>query len=1222
MRIGGRQEPVGKLAVPPAPTDVDRGRMPWLRRLRPTLSKKIPFLVAVAALAAGAVVAVADYRHAATELSHSAEKVVTSLLYARRVAIVDYLASLRRDLKMQAASPFVIDAFNGLKSGWDWLGPDAKTQLRRLYIENNPYPPAGRKQLDHANDSSGYSVAHARFHPRLRDFVEQYGYRDLLLVDISGNVIYSVMKQADFATLLKFNGDTGDGLALAFRQVASRAFYGIETFVDFSFYEPAGGRAVGFVGRPLFDDAGTPIGVILFEIPAERIHRVMKADSGFGETGETFIVGRDLLMRNEARFSPKPTVLARRMDSDAVKAALEGRSGVTTVTGVGNDGEEEQFLSAYAPLDFLGTRWAIVARANLAELRGPVRRMRNRAILNVMLLALSVAAIGYVLTRMTVVDPLRRMAGAVRRMSAGDREIDIPPAGRGDEIGDIARALTQLRNSLVEQVKDSAEQEEEAKAEAVRRRLAEAIEAISDGFILIDPDGRVVLANSKYREIYRRSAHLLWPGADFSAFLRHHAEIGEIVGVQGRVEEFLADRARRMKSGDTVESRLADGRWLLTSDFQTEDGGTVSVCSDITDLKRREHALADSEERYRLLVDMLPDGVLLHDVQAMRFLNAAGRGILEIPDEVLIDNLHYLDFVHDAEKRDARSRIREFIRLTGDSPLTERRIRTYRGREIVIEIAAVPFRRGESEYALAVFRDITDRKLTEMRLREREGQVRAIVEAAADAIVMLDEDDRIVDFNPAAERIFGFGRDAVQGKRMAKTLIAPAHRAAHSRSLRAAAKGRDAIVAGRRRDIEAIRHDGEVFPAELTVTQVSVEGRRLFAAFLRDLTETRRAQAEIERQREALYQSEKLTALGSLLAGVAHELNNPLSVVVAQAMLMEETAQDEKVIRRSVAIRSAAERCSRIVKTFLAMARQQTPEQGTVHLNDLVENGLELLAYTLRTAGIDVVKDLDPDLPAVWGDADQLHQVVANLVINAQHAMMETPEPRRLSIATGVEASTGMVMLTVDDTGPGVPAEMRLRIFDPFFTTKPTGIGTGIGLSVCHGVVESHGGQIGVEESPEGGARFLVRLPPGGDAAAAVDAVPIHAPAARDSHRILVVDDEEDIASALADILTLDGHSVDTADSGLAALERIAQSDYDLILTDLRMPKMDGPALYRQLKERYPHLSDRVIVLTGDTLHASASGFLTESGLPMIEKPFVPSEVLRLVAERLSRAAE
>ena len=1194
---------------------------PLLRpRLRLNLSQKIPLLVAAAALVSGAVVAVADYRQAATELNLAAEKTLVALLDARRVAIVDYLASIRRDLKTQAANPFVLEAFSNFKKGWDELGDDASIRLPRLYIEDNPYPDAARKQLNHPNDPSFYSMNHAKYHPRLRDFVEQYGYRDLLFVDMAGTVIYSVMKQDDFATALENAAGRGSGLALAYRLVASGPFYGNETFVDFSFYTPAGGRPTGFVARPLLDEFGATIGIIVFEMPVDRINRVMNVESGMGRTGETFIAGPDLLMRNDSRFSVESTILTRRVDSGPVKAALEGRSGVMTSLETAADGAQEQFLSAYAPLDFLGARWAIVAQAGLAQVDAPVHRMRNKAILNGLLLALSVAIVGYVLTRATVVRPLARVTGAVRRLSAGDRESGIPSVERGDEIGDIARALVLFRDKLVESARDLAERERQAKAEEVRRRLAEAIEAIPDGFVLIDSDDTIVVFNSRYREIYAKSAHLLRPGASFRSFLRHHAELGEIAEAVGRVDGYVAERMALLRApAEPVVTHMANGTWLLTADSPTEDGGVVSVCSDISDLKRREHALVDSEERYRLLVDMLPDGVLLHDKKAMRFLNTVGRKILEVPDDVAIDNLHYLDFVHDAERDSARLRIREFINEKGDVPLTERRIRTFRGREIFIEIAAVPFRRGASEFGLAVFRDITDRKLTEARLRESEAQVRAIVEAAADAIVMLDADDRIVDLNPAAEKIFGHRRKAVLGTTMAETLIAPVHRRSYKRSLRVAARRSAKGWDGRRSEIEAVRADGTVFPVELTTTPVAVAGRRLFTAFLRDLTEVRQAQVEIERQREALYQNEKLTAFGSLLAGVAHELNNPLSIVVAQAMLMEETAKDRRAVGRAKEIRSAAERCARIVRTFLSMARQETPEQGAVDLNHLVENGLELLGYTLRTTSIEIVKDLDPALPRIWGDADQLHQVVANLAINAQQAMMDRPQPRRLTVTTWFDTGSGMVNLTFDDTGPGVPPDVRLRVFDPFFTTKPTGIGTGIGLAVCHGVVESHGGSISVEDSPAGGARFVVMLPPGERSDAAADCVAADRPANSDGQRILVVDDEIDIASALAEILTLDGLSVDVADSGPAALDRIAGSDYDLILTDLRMPSMDGVGLYRKLEEQYPHLCGRVVVVTGDTLHAAATDFLTRTGLPMIEKPFDPLEVSRLVAEVLAK---
>ncbi len=1052
------------------------------------LSQTITVLVVLVALVTGSVVAVADYRLAAGELRQAVEEKLLALLEARRAAIIDYLASIRRDLRIQAANPLVLDAFREFADGWRELGDGAGETLFNAYVLANPYPPAGRKQLDDPGDGSRYSMAHRRFHPLLREFVEQHGYRDLLLIDKKGTVVYSVMKQQDFATGLREETDISGGLGVAFRKIIDNPSPFAQIFVDFNTYLPAGGRPTGFIAVPIHGQWNERLGVLVFEMPVRRINRVMNVAAGMGETGETLIAGQDLLVRTDSRLATSSTILERRVDSGPVKAALKGESGVMISTESDETGKESEKLSAFAPLDFLGARWAIIAQVDLWEIQAPVMRMRDRALINGLLLALLVAALGYAVTRVTVVNPLSGIANSVQKLTRGEMAQPVPSTDRGDEIGDIARALVLYRDSLEEHERLAAEHSEISRAEAVRHRLAEAIEALSDGFILLDPDDRVVLVNSKYREIYQKSAHLLTPGAEFGDFMRHHAELGEIVEAQGRVEEFLKHRLEEMQPGEVVESRLAGGRWLMITDHRMEDGGTVSICSDVTDLKRREHALLESEERYRLLVDNLPDGVLLHGARNILFINPAGRRILGIGANEQVDQYHYRDFLREDQKAAALARMAAVIERGEDAPLVERPIRTRDGRNIYVQIAAVPFRRGREILALGVFRDLTDSK---------------------------------------------------------------------------------------------------------------------------------QAQAQIERQREALHQNEKMSALGSLLAGVAHELNNPLSIVVAQAVLLEETNRDGKIIKRAKDIRSAAERCARIVKTFLSMARQQTPEQGTVDINILVDNALELMGYTLRTAGVEIVEKRGEDLPFVWGDADQLHQVVANLLVNAQQAMMDSPEPRRLTITSDFDAAAGMVTLTVDDTGAGVPEEIRPRIFDPFFTTKPTGVGTGIGLSVCHGVVESHHGSINVTDSPDGGARFVVQLPPAG-ATMTPPAEPETAAAARiRARRVLVVEDELEIAESLGEILGLDGHKVDLADNGKTALKKIAKTDYDLILMDLRMPKMDGPTLYRELEKNHPHLCSRVAVVTGDTLEAAASDFLKQTGLRWIEKPFVPADVSKAVDEAL-----
>ncbi len=400
-----------------------------------------------------------------------------------------------------------------------------------------------------------------------------------------------------------------------------------------------------------------------------------------------------------------------------------------------------------------------------------------------------------------------------------------------------------------------------------------------------------------------------------------------------------------------------------------------------------------------------------------------------------------------------------------------------------------------------------------------------------------------------------------------------------------------------------------------------MERRRGGATAIVDLSETKRTEAELARQREALAHGEKLTALGSLLAGVAHELNNPLSVVVGQATLLHDTVNDERAKARAEKIRRAADRCARIVKTFLAMARRRPPELAPTNLNTVVETAMDLVGHVLRTADIELMLDLTPELPPLLADADQLNQVVTNLVVNAQQALIDHPVTRRLRISTrrDVVGGSETITLIIADNGPGVPQEIRDRIFEPFYTTKKTGVGTGVGLSMCQSVVEAHGGKLAITDTPGGGATFTAVLPVRRKKVAAVRAAIESAPVEADGASILVVDDEPEMAQTLCEILETRGHRVEIVENGRLALDRLGKQRYDLVLSDLRMPVLDGPGLYRAVAKDYPEMIERMILITGDTLAPHVNAFLKETRVTCIEKPLNPGAVLTLVARRLER---
>lgn len=630
-----------------------------------------------------------------------------------------------------------------------------------------------------------------------------------------------------------------------------------------------------------------------------------------------------------------------------------------------------------------------------------------------------------------------------------------------------------------------------------------------------------------------------------------------------------------------------------------------------------------SEAQLRAVFDSIPTRIALLDRnRRYRYVNReyigfAGRSAEDILDrtvpEVLAEET-FADFYPQGERA-----------LAGEVVEWEGWLDYRQGRRYVQRIC-VPLRdtTGAVDGYFIFNRDLTDLKLSEQALAEQlsartasERLNAAIITSALDCVIAMGEDGRVVEFNPAAEQTFGRRRADVLGKGISELIVPPALRQRHADGFARYLRTGDPHVIGRRFEIEAMRADGSVFPVELTITEVRLPERRLFTAHLRDLTAGHAAEAEILRQREALHQSEKLAAFGSLLAGVAHELNNPLSIVIGNALMLAEAAEVSApaLAERAQRVQAAAERCGRIVRSFLAMARQRETQKRPVAVQALVDSALQVLGYGMRSSGVAIEQEIVPDLPLVSCDADQMQQVLSNLLINAHQALEVQPQPRRVRLAA--RADDDWVEIEVADNGQGVPEEIRSRVFDPFFTTKPIGAGTGIGLGVSRGIVEAHGGSLTLAPFSGVGARFVVRLPLRQDRLSLTPEPP-DAPGevpTRDERAALIVDDEAEVGRLLAEMLTAQGFRCDVVSAGEAAQALLQQRDYDAILCDVRMPDIDGPALFAWMAEHKPHLCGRTAFVTGDTLGAAAAGFLSRSGRPTLEKPFVPAELRRLIAE-------
>ena len=522
--------------------------------------------------------------------------------------------------------------------------------------------------------------------------------------------------------------------------------------------------------------------------------------------------------------------------------------------------------------------------------------------------------------------------------------------------------------------------------------------------------------------------------------------------------------------------------------------------------------------------------------------------------------------------------------------------------------AATRDEQGVAHKVHGIHLDITERKRAEEELAETRRQLELAVEGAKIGSWTVNPETGATWYSERSREMHGLGREMPIDARLIKSYVHPDDWEHVIESYRQGFPS-DAIALEHR----VIWPSGEErWVQSVGTARRDAQGRvKLVSGIHLDITDRKRAQAELERSREALHQSEKLAALGALLAGVSHELNNPLAAIVGQAEMLEEDSRGTTFETRARKISSAAERCARIVQTFLAMARRREPQRSLVGLNDIIASALELTEYALRTAGISVQVNFGSALPPVDGDRDQLHQVLVNLIINAKQAMEGGDAlDKTLTIRTSIDQA-GRVLVDVGDTGPGVPEKTRKRIFDPFFTTKNSG--TGLGLAFSQGIIEAHGGALTLEPSRRG-ALFRVALP----AAPQTDlvAVPVEPDTccATGGGLALVVDDEPDVAETLRELLEREGYQVRVAGDGAAALTALEREDYDLIISDLRMPGISGPELHARLAEKRPELLARMGFVTGDTLGSNMDEFLRRCGRPVLEKPFTKTGVRCLIA--------
>ncbi|HEV7924882.1 MAG TPA: ATP-binding protein [Verrucomicrobiae bacterium] len=511
-------------------------------------------------------------------------------------------------------------------------------------------------------------------------------------------------------------------------------------------------------------------------------------------------------------------------------------------------------------------------------------------------------------------------------------------------------------------------------------------------------------------------------------------------------------------------------------------------------------------------------------------------------------------------------------------------------------------------------RDLFVREKLQNRVWFTEERYQRLFQQAHEAIVIAARNDlRIMEMNSAAESLLGTSvRQATTQSLISFCQI----KTSPDKVPKSGHQWFELICS--QQPLNLVHRNGTLIPADTIGAPVEFDGQSAYQFFFRAITDRLRLEQQLR-------QAEKLSSMGQMISGVAHELNNPLTVIggyleviLASHILPDKTRVDlAKVAHES-------SRATRLVRNFLAFARSQPAHRQMANINDLITGVVELRKFDLSLANVKLEAVLDRILPATSVEPDQIQQVLIILINNGMQAMSGTPDPRRIRLSTTL--NEGIIRITVEDNGPGVPPEVESRIFEPFFTTKEVGVGTGLGLSIAHGIMSEHGGLIRYERAALGGAAFVLELPIV-SVEVPRDSTQIESAPAADfgqaaprMEKILVVDDEKAIVEMLGEMLGLLGYTPALCNSAGEGLKRIGETKFDLVLSDLRMPDIDGPQFYRKAMEIDARLARRFIFLTGDTVNEDSKTFLRSTGQPFLAKPFRLASIEEVTRQTLSAA--
>lgn len=435
-----------------------------------SISRKIAGLLVFSSLILGVCVATTGFWRIQALSDKMIEQELNAIAFGGKGALNGYLASIEQDLLITARSSQTLDALLAFTEAFGAIEGDPVKVLQKSYIDDNPHPTGQKEELDAATTGTTYDTVHGQFHPFFRFMLRQRGYYDIFLFDTDGNLIYTVFKELDYATNLNTGEWKDTDLGNAFRDAFSASGENAVAFFDFAPYAPSHGAPASFISTKILDTAGKAVGVLVFQMPIDRINAVMNDVGQIGETGEAMIVGADFLMRNQSPLTENPTILEKAFETTAVREALAGASGMTEVVV-----DDTAYLSAYVPLAFHGVNFAITANVETAEINAPIHDVLILMSGISLTLIVLTAVFGILFARTQIVAPMRRLGNSMSGLADGNLDTKITGLDRRDEIGDMSKTVGVFRDAMVENEAAQERQLAEQEAKNERQKKTEAL---------------------------------------------------------------------------------------------------------------------------------------------------------------------------------------------------------------------------------------------------------------------------------------------------------------------------------------------------------------------------------------------------------------------------------------------------------------------------------------------------------------------------------------------------------------------------------------------------------------------------------------------------------------------------------------------------------------------------------------------------------------------------